>query len=60
MTGLIPAANCDASMHELALKNWVERGLDAVASRLANPSRGRRRRREGSGKRLDKAKAPAK
>jgi hypothetical protein len=47
-------------MHELALKNWVERGLDAVASRLANPSRGRRRRREGSGKRPDKAKAPAK
>jgi TfoX/Sxy family transcriptional regulator of competence genes len=48
MTGFVRVAP-EAYRTNAALTKWVERGLGAVASRLANPSRWRRRRREGSG-----------
>jgi hypothetical protein len=59
MTGFVRVAP-EGYRTDAALKTWVERGLDAVALRRANPSRERRRRRECSGKGPDKAKAPVK
>jgi hypothetical protein len=59
MTGFVRVAP-EGHRTDAALKKWVKRGLDSVTSRLANPSRGRQRRREGVGKGPDKRKESAK